>query len=308
MKDLVNVVGLNDLLAESGATSADVDFEQVYGELAKSPQKADVAEAIEQRVRAYFSSLKLPDQVTIYDRLLLSLRSKDLVATFNWDPLLVQAYRRNVTVRELPRIVFLHGNVGIGVCIRDRKKGYIGTRCEGCNQPLSATRLLYPVAEKDYSNDPFIESEWSELKRVLEHAYFITIYGYRAPKTDVAARGIMQQVWETNPTRVLAQIEIFDISPEAEVRENWREFLDDLHYGVSSAFDVSWLMQHPRRSCETLAAATLRNDPWPDRPLPRLDSLPGLHEWVRPLVEEEIEHRTNDSAFKVPPKPQGRGM
>jgi hypothetical protein len=35
--------------------------------------------------------MEIPDHVTLYDELLLTLRSKDLIATFNWDPLLLQA-------------------------------------------------------------------------------------------------------------------------------------------------------------------------------------------------------------------------
>jgi hypothetical protein len=34
---------------------------------------------------AYFRILKLPETSTIYDFMLLTLRLKDLIATFNWD-------------------------------------------------------------------------------------------------------------------------------------------------------------------------------------------------------------------------------
>ena len=43
---------------------------------------------IETRVDEYFADLELPGHPTIYDRLVLSLREKDLIATFNWDPFL----------------------------------------------------------------------------------------------------------------------------------------------------------------------------------------------------------------------------
>jgi hypothetical protein len=65
------------------------DFEYVYDTLAKSPHHDDLLRVIEEEVCKYFSCLDLPDEPTVYDRLLLSLCTKDLVATFNWDPLLV---------------------------------------------------------------------------------------------------------------------------------------------------------------------------------------------------------------------------
>jgi hypothetical protein len=45
-------------------------------------------------VREYFAQLELPVEPTIYDALLLSLRDKDAVFTFNWDPFLFQAHLR----------------------------------------------------------------------------------------------------------------------------------------------------------------------------------------------------------------------
>jgi hypothetical protein len=48
----------------------------------------------------------------------LSLREKDVIATFNWDPLLFAACARNHTRTKLPYIIYLHGNVAIGYCNR----------------------------------------------------------------------------------------------------------------------------------------------------------------------------------------------
>ena len=50
--------------------------------------------AVEQRDAEYFSKLELPDHPTIYDYRLLSLRKKDVIATFNWDPFLWLACHR----------------------------------------------------------------------------------------------------------------------------------------------------------------------------------------------------------------------
>ena len=40
----------------------------------------------------YFSSLALPEHPSIYDYLVLGLRPKDVIATFNWDPFLMLAH------------------------------------------------------------------------------------------------------------------------------------------------------------------------------------------------------------------------
>lgn len=135
----------------------------------------------------YFGSLLLPAGPTAYDYLLLSLREKDFIATFNWDPLLLQAYARHATLRRLPQLLFLHGAVGVGICMTCRVKGPAGMRCGLCHALLAPSRLLYFVADKDYTSDPFIAAEWAALREILRHAYFITIYGYRAPKSDAAA-------------------------------------------------------------------------------------------------------------------------
>lgn len=46
--------------------------------------------------------IQIPERPTIYDQLLLNLRPKDLIATFNWDPLISQAYKRNKDEFDLP--------------------------------------------------------------------------------------------------------------------------------------------------------------------------------------------------------------
>jgi len=67
---------------------------------------------LDSAVRKYFGALELPDEPTFYDYLVLSLRPKDAIITFNWDPLLIQAYKRwRHLGRVLPDLIFLHGNV-----------------------------------------------------------------------------------------------------------------------------------------------------------------------------------------------------
>jgi hypothetical protein len=49
--------------------------------------------------------LKLPEEATIYDYLVLSLRSPDIIATFNWDPFLYQAFERNRHIGQPERFL-----------------------------------------------------------------------------------------------------------------------------------------------------------------------------------------------------------
>lgn len=76
----------------------------------------ELKDEIEYIIEEYFRRLKIPKTPTIYDQIVLGLRPKDLIASFNWDPFLVQAFVRNKTQFNLPQIVFLHGNVAIFYC------------------------------------------------------------------------------------------------------------------------------------------------------------------------------------------------
>jgi len=137
MVDLVPSVGLDRTLARAGINSSRAaNFEPLYESLVGDPKMQGLVREIEDRLYDYFSALVIPSRATLYDRLILSLRPKDYIATFNWDPLLIQAYRRNRHLRELPQLLFLHGNVGAGVCVRDQRKGFVDHSCSECGRPL----------------------------------------------------------------------------------------------------------------------------------------------------------------------------
>jgi hypothetical protein len=184
MNDLVDALGLGTLLARHGLDQYADDFERLYDTIVRVPGLAAVAAELDARVREYFGSLVLPDGPTAYDYLLLSLREKDIIATFNWDPLFLQAYGRHVGIRRLPQILFLHGSVGVGICLTCRVKGRIDMHCGRCKAPMSPTRLLYPIANKDYTADEFIAAEWQALRENLLYAYFVT-YSVTAPHSPM---------------------------------------------------------------------------------------------------------------------------
>lgn len=127
MASLIETVGLSSILDEAGISpDRRKDFEALYSSISTDHRLQDLRRTIELKVKDYFDDIEIPRHVTIYDELLTTLRRKDLIASFNWDPLLLQAYYRNRGLRELPEIVFLHGNVGVGVCLEHRKNGFFG--------------------------------------------------------------------------------------------------------------------------------------------------------------------------------------
>ena len=96
--------------------------------------KPKLSSEIEDEIYNYFSSLKIPNELTLYDFLILFLREKDCIATFNWDPLLNQALERNLPFLsdyELkpPKLIYLHGNVAVGHCPNRCTMGLIGSIC-----------------------------------------------------------------------------------------------------------------------------------------------------------------------------------
>ncbi len=293
MADLVELAGLHDLLRESRIDyEPDQNFEAVYESLVADPSQVEVAHAIEARLRDYFAAIVIPSTVTLYDKLLLSLRPKDFIATFNWDPLLAQAFKRNRSVAVLPRVLFLHGNVDSGTCVQHHQKGFLEHSCPVCRRPLDPVPLLYPIGTKDYESEPFIRNEWTELRAAVQEAYILTII---APASDAAAKAIMLEAWKANASLELAEIEIIDIKSEAELEANWNPFFVRSHYGISRS--PGWLFQHPRRSCDHFAMATLQQRPCHERPLPDLHDLAALHEWIKPLLDEEAKLQQEGTPF-----------
>lgn len=158
MNDFVDVLNLRTLF-ETWRVDPDQNFEKLFSGLHKKGEDKKLAE-IENRIERYFTGLELPDAPNLYDHLVLSLRETDVIATFNWDPLLLQAYRRSQSAGiRLPRLAFLHGNVAVGYCNEHRVSGLAGGKCRTCGREYQRTPLLYPIEQKDYSKDYFIANE-----------------------------------------------------------------------------------------------------------------------------------------------------
>ena len=299
-------MGLGKFLAKKNINYKSRNFEDVYDEITQSFPDTNFIEDLKVIVWDYFDEMKLPDEMTIYDKLILCLRKKDLIASFNWDPLLALTYMRNLDIQELPQMVFLHGNVAIGVCLKCEVKGYFGTKCEKCGEYLDPTELLYPIKDKNYKDNKFVAKDWRILESYLERAYFLTIFGYSAPETDVAAIEIMKKIWMKNQIRKIAEISIIDTKSPEELSERWKDFIVGSHYDAKGDFNNSFMTDYPRRSCQALFMATMRNQPLPMNKLPNLDKLDDLKEWVSPLIEEERLHRERNIGFSGLPCEQLR--
>lgn len=301
MEDLVDTIGLRPLLEKAGIATTGDDFEALYNDLATAGEHAELVAEIESTIRDYFAQIRLPDTTTVYDYLLLSLRPKDLIATFNWDPLLAQALRRHQGLVSTPQVAFLHGNVAVGFCGEHSQCGWHDDSCRVCGKLFSPSPLLFPVKDKDYTFQPFIRSQWALLERELEEAYFFTIFGYSAPVTDTAARKALQRVWSKNEAKEIAEIELIDIRPKEELSHTRADFIVGSHYFSTNTIIRAYSSWHPRRSCDALFAATMMNEPWKNDWLPDFENPVKLREWILPLWKEEVLLQGTDQQFSGRP-------
>jgi len=236
------------------------NLEDIYMEMYERNDCEVQRRQLEDAIEKYFCQFELPDKPTIYDLLVLSLTKKDLIATFNWDPLLVEAYTRCTKITtNLPQMAFLHGNVAIATCEEDMVLGRPYGICSRCGKMLSKVPLLYPIREKNYDTNPYISLSWKQLGQYLERAYRLTVFGYSAPKSDKAAVEMLKKAWGAVADRNLEEIEIIDIRSEEEVAESWNGFIHTHHYSVLNNFFDSALGKFPRRTCELLFDNTQKN-------------------------------------------------
>lgn len=291
MNNLIETLGIQDLVDRTGLCFESSNFEDIYTCIYNEERLTLAREEIERRVYRYFSELKLPDHPTIYDHLVLSLRGKDVIATFNWDPFLVQALRRNSHRFKLPRVLFLHGNVEVGYCASGHMMGSNGGVCSHCDSQLVPTRLLYPITQKNYQLDGFISRQWAMLEDALNHAFMVTIFGYGAPTSDASAIDLMKAAWGDIDDRSLEQFEIIDVREEDDLREMWSPFIHTHHYRVHSLFYESWIANHPRRTGEAYLNQFLQAKFIENNRLPREAGFPELWDWYSKL--QEIEDTDN---------------
>lgn len=263
LSNIHKVLGLTDLLQTYNFSHKELEnFELLYSKVAESTKYGDLKSILENKVFEYFNSLELPDRVTIYDYLILSLTSKDLIISFNWDPFLLQAYVRNLKVENLPQVVFPHGNVGMGVCNKCRVKGYANSICLSCGEPLEKVPLLYPVNKKDYQSKEIIKNEWTVAEIYLNRAVGLTIFGYGAPDSDREAYELLKNSYKKSNTIPISRFSIINLaSEEAAQKHKWEEIFDERMGSFHTDFKQSILWYAPRISMESIFDAILQQQP-----------------------------------------------
>lgn len=283
MNNLVEIVQLTPLL-RSNNINPNGDFENIYSTINDDVLK----QQINKQIFDYFNSLKLPETVTIYDQLLLSLRQKDAIITFNWDPFLFDAYLRNKDAVLLPKIYFLHGNVRIGACENCGEWGMKSLICSRCNIKFKDVPLLYPIKKKrNFETCRCTAMHWRNAMCWFSHAFTITIFGYSAPTSDEEAVELLQKAWFKNSTRRFEYVEVIDILDHSELFNRWRKFTPTHHFRSHKRFEDSRLWRWPRRSCEQLYHAMCLGDICEDFPINAISDLNELHFAIKEISKYE---------------------
>ena len=307
LRDVATELDLASLFPSELRALAGSDFEAAYSRLHE--QGSGQTTEIDALVREYFAGLELPPEPTLYDALLLSLRGKDAVFTFNWDPFLFQAHLRlqaaGVPGQQLPTIWFLHGNVAVGHCAEhEQVRGKHGGQCWHCGNPLAPSPLLFPVERKNYQDGSLIEREWATAQSYLREAFMVTVFGYSAPVTDVEAKQLLKDAWGDVNDRAIEQTEIINRpgADHAALRELWSPFIHTHHYEIGESFWDSWSANHPRRSLEAfinqyLEAKFIENNQVPDD----FATIDELVAWFEPLFAAE---RTYLASLHLESKPR----
>lgn len=291
LKNIHTVLGLTDDLKEYGFSEEQMaDFEILFSDISGKNEYKDLQAKLENVISDFFCELTIPDEPTYYDYLVLSLTHKDAIISFNWDPFLIQAYRRNTCVGNLPELIFPHGNAGVGVCYDCKVKGYANCLCPRCFKKLEKMPLLYPIGKKDYYSKPIIRNEWSRARDVLSRAAGITVYGYGAPVTDVEAVELMKTANMVSQMKDIAPFTIINLPKnEIEQRKKWAEFYDVKMISYCNRFEDTMLWQNPRVSLETLFDAILQQHPRSsEKPFEKFASLKELQDFVDTITEFDM--------------------
>lgn len=287
LEDLPDILGApwKELVIE--AQPPDLGFESQYSWIRSRQTFSEKLSKIEELIYQYFESLEILDSPTIYDYLVLGLRGKDVIATFNWDPFLMLAHRRNRTIADLPDIRFLHGCVAFATCRQHDILGSPSEKCPKCDKALVQGQLFFPEQEKDYTKDALIHRDWEQVTKKLKDAFHLTIYGYAGPATDYKARELLLDGWKEAPLKEGSHVEIINIEDEHKLRENWKEFIPFYHDMIYKEFWHSTIARWPRRTAEYKLSASRYGIPAEHLGPFRTDSLQELQHWFSEIVESE---------------------
>ncbi len=291
LRNIHEVLGLTDKLRSYGFSEDELsNFELLFSSINGKSEYADLQRELEDAVRNYFQKFMIPDGVTLYDYLVLSLTEKDAIISFNWDPFLIQAYGRNIDVGNLPQLIFPHGNVGVGICYDCKTKGYANSLCNKCFEPFSDMPLLFPVGKKNYNDNSIIEGEWNIARHYLGRAAGVTIFGYSAPETDVEAYELLKSSYQKSNITIIAPFTIINLAKnEQEQKAKWQDIYDNRMIQYTDDFRNTILWKSPRVSLETVFDAVLQQQPRPvEKSFKNFDTLEDLQSFVQTIDEFDM--------------------
>jgi hypothetical protein len=294
MDDLPKILGNTWEALLQKAKPPKGNFESAFSWMRKTGHFHSQLSNIEMLIKKYFQDLELPDDPTIYDYLVLGLRGKDIIATFNWDPFLIQAHRRNRDIADLPDVRFLHGCVAFRTCTEHDILGGPYEECPECHRHLIEGRLFFPEEDKDYAKDELIYRDWLAVKKKLQKAFHLTIFGYSGPATDYNARNLLLDGWKQTPVRDISHVEIIDINDANVLRELWHEFFPHYHNIIVNNFWDSSIARWPRRTSEWKLSASRYGIPSEYIGPYRSESLFDIQQWFSQLAEAESENEETE--------------
>lgn len=242
---------------------AEPNLEKLFSKWNDAPERLNLRRRLENEIYEYMSNLR-PRGEDLYSKLLSGLTDRDVIATFNWDPFLAEAYEKvSISItHDLPRILFLHGNVAAGYCPECMKVGYIHEKCEKCGKDLVDMPLLYPVENKKYNENIYIRGAWEDLKKAVRHASMITFFGYSAPSSDAAAVNMMQEAFGKDPLRNMVEFQLINTGKENKLRSAYRAFgIKQNHMSIVASFFDSYIARFPRRSADYFFRNTMMCTP-----------------------------------------------
>ncbi|MBD5452095.1 MAG: hypothetical protein HDR25_05595 [Lachnospiraceae bacterium] len=299
MQGFIDNLGLRPILNEVEIKTTSDNLEEIFSELKSRQDCEKIVTDLENRIVSKFSELVIPDEPTVYDYLLLSLRKKDFIFSFNWDDLLIQAYQRvwNIT-RDLPQLVFLHGNINVGRCTACGAVETLRNKsCRKCGGLLDRPKILFPVKEKNYGDDPYIKNAWDGFLDLLSRSSIVTIFGYSAPKSDILAIDAMKKAFSSTFRR-LDQVEVIDLKTEHELRETWGDFIEPTndHFKIRKSIYESILSEFPRRTVEGYWKRNFDRGGWWGRSSIQFKegmTFDELRDLLSPLIKDEMEDKYN---------------
>ena len=170
------------------------NLEKLYLSLTVNDSTKELKEELDSLLREKFKNFELPETMTVLDWLVLSLRDKDYIISFNWDPLLIQAYNRvRIFTENLPNILFPHGNVE--ACYNNERYGAIHNID---NVDMMPSPLVFPIKERDYENNIFLADQIKKVQKAICGAGYLTIFGYSGAETDEADVQLMKNIFMPN--------------------------------------------------------------------------------------------------------------